>query len=308
VASLSVVVCAYTTERWSDLQRAVASIRAQTRPVQQILVVVDHHAELLRLCRDVLDGVAVLENTGPPGLSSGRNTGAAAATGEVVAFLDDDARADPTWADRLLSAYDEPHVMGVGGQVLPDWRAPRPDWFPEEFLWVLGCSYRGQPSSRAVVRNAIGANMSFRRDVFERVGGFNPTIGRVGKDAAGCEETEFSVRAVSVVPGASIVLEPSAVVHHVVTPQRLTRSYFRRRCLAEGRSKAIVSQLVGQQQALSSERTYASRVLPRAVLTGLVATLLGDPSGVRRSWAVCEGFALTALAYTRWRLLSLVRR
>jgi len=305
VLSLSVVVCAYTTERWLELQQAVHSLRCQTRDVQQVLVVVDHHAELLRRCQEELDGVTVLENSGPPGLSSGRNTGVAAAAGDVVAFLDDDARADATWAERLVTAYDAPEVLGAGGYVMPDWRAPKPDWFPEEFLWVLGCSYRGQPGTKAVVRNAIGANMSFRRDIFARVGGFDPMIGRVGKDAAGCEETEFSLRAVALVPGGTIVLEPSAVVRHVVTPQRLTKSYFRERCRAEGQSKAIISQLVGQHDALSSETTYTTRVLPSAVITGLMQALSGDPSGARRSWAVCEGFALTAHAYVAWRIRQL---
>ncbi len=298
--SLSVVICAYTLERWDDLCAAVRSVQRQSVPVLEVVVVVDHNDELVQRARESFAGAVVLPNAGPMGLSAGRNTGVAACTGDVVAFLDDDAAADPTWAVEMLAAYTDESVVGVGGLVVPEWRAPRPDWFPDEFLWVVGCSYRGQPTQRAQVRNAIGANMSFRRSVFERTGGFDLSIGRVGRDAAGCEETELSLRAVQASPGGRILLEPSAVVHHAVTPQRVTRSYFRERCRAEGRSKALVSDLAGPQEALSTERTYTTRTLPSGVALGVRQAIAGDRSGARRAWAVCEGFVLTALAYV-WR-------
>lgn len=301
VLSLSVVICAYTLDRWLDLHAAVGSVSGQTE-VSQVVVVVDHDEELLARCRTAFASALVLENAGARGLSSGRNTGVAACRSDVIAFLDDDARADPDWAGRMLAAYVDESVVGVGGLVLPDWRAPRPDWFPEEFLWVVGCSYRGQPTVRAQVRNAIGANMSFRRSVFERAGGFDLTIGRVGQDAAGCEETEFSLRAARVVPGGRILLEPSAVVRHAVTEERTTRGYFRRRCTAEGRSKALVRGLADVEHALSTERAYATRTLPSGVLTGLRQAAGGDRAGARRAWTISEGFVLTAAAYARCRL------
>jgi GT2 family glycosyltransferase len=220
----------------------------------------------------------------------------------VVAFLDDDAAAAPEWAERLLAAYDRPAVIGVGGRVDPRWGAPRPSWFPEEFLWVVGCSYAGQPRERVPVRNPIGANMSFRRATFQEVGGFDATIGRLGKDAAGCEETEFSIRATRGRPGSQVLLDPSARCTHLVTPDRTTRAYFRRRCLAEGRSKALVSRLTGADAALSTERDYVRRTLPAGVVRGLVDLLRGDPAGAARAYAITEGVLLTAAAYARARV------
>ncbi len=304
VLSLSVVICAYTLERWADLQSAVRSVQRQSQLVTQLVVVVDHNDELLTRCTATFLKALVVANAGPRGLSAGRNTGVASSTGDVVAFLDDDAAVDPRWAEALLAAYMDESVVGVGGLVLPDWRAARPDWFPEEFLWVVGCSYRGQPTERAEVRNGIGANMSFRREVLERVGGFDLSVGRVGTDAAGCEETELSMRAVDYRPGSRIILEPAAVARHAVTPQRTTRSYFRNRCRAEGRSKAIVSELAGARKALASERSYTTRTLPSGVLLGLGQALRGDAGGARRALAICEGFALTASAYVQRRLIG----
>jgi glycosyltransferase involved in cell wall biosynthesis len=241
-------------------------------------------------------------NEGKPGLSDARNTGIRFATGDVVGFLDDDAAAAPDWVERMLSSYEDDDVVGVGGWVTPDWRAARPAWFPDEFLWVLGCSYTGLPRGRTQIRNPIGANMSFRRAVFEAVGGFDTGTGRIGKDAAGCEETEFSIRAAEGLPGARIVLEPAARCRHAVPADRLTRGYFRRRCIAEGRSKAVVSRLAGSRAALASERAYLRRTLPAGILRGLRDALTGDASGAARAWTIMEGAAVTAGSYLLTRL------
>ncbi|MCW2699962.1 MAG: glycosyl transferase family 2 [Blastococcus sp.] len=306
--TLTVVVCAYTLERWNDIRAAVASLRHQTRPADQVVLVSDCNAELLERAREAFPDVVCVPNGETPGLSGARNTGVRAATGDVVAFLDDDAAADPDWVARMLDAYADPQVAGVGGHVVPAWQAPRPAWFPEEFLWVVGCSYRGLPTERAEIRNPIGANMSFRRTVFGSVGGFDEAMGRLGKDAAGCEETEFAIRARAADPAARIVLEPAAACRHTVSPDRVTRAYFRRRCRAEGRSKALVSTLTGSQAALATERTYVSRTLPRGVLRGLRDLVTGDPAGAARAWVIVEGTALTAGSYALARLRQRRRR
>jgi len=300
-ATLSVVICAYTLERWADIVAGVESLRRQTRPPEQVVLVSDHNAELLERAQAAFPQMICVPNAGERGLSGARNTGVAVATGDVVAFLDDDAAAEPDWAERMLEAYRADDVLGVGGAVSPAWRAPRPRWFPDEFLWVVGCSYAGLPTSPAEIRNPIGANMSFRREVFATAGGFDVGMGRLGKDAAGCEETEFSIRARRVYRAGRIVLEPTAGCRHNVTPDRVTRTYFRRRCRAEGRSKALVSQLAGADMALRSERTYVLRTLPHAMLAGLAAMARGDVFGGARAWAILEGTALTATSYVLMR-------
>ncbi|MCU1527310.1 MAG: glycosyl transferase family 2 [Frondihabitans sp.] len=300
-ARLSVVVCAYTMDRLNDVTAAVDSLRTQQPAPHEVILVIDHNDDLFFALQAYWPDVLVVRSTGATGLSGARNTGVKQATGEIVAFLDDDAVAERGWAQHLVDAYSDETVMGVGGAVKPAWRAGRPEWFPDEFLWVVGCSYVGQPLGRAVVRNAIGANMSFRRSVFEVTGGFDETIGRLGQDAAGCEETEFSIRAHRAVPGGRVVLEPEAVVRHAVTAQRVTREYFRQRCAAEGRSKALVADLVGPDDALASERGYATRTLPAGVMRNLVAVARGDKAAASRAWAIVDGLVITAWCYTKAR-------
>ena len=300
--TISVVICAYTLDRWDDITAAVTSLREQVRQPDQVLLVSDHNPELLDRARVAFPDMTCLPNTGPQGLSGARNSGVAAATGDVVAFLDDDAAAAPDWVAAMLEPYADDDVIGVGGTVVPGWRAPRPDWFPDEFLWVVGCSYTGLPTTRAEIRNPIGANMSFRRSTFAVAGGFDPDMGRLGADAAGCEETEFAIRARRARHGGRIVLEPSARCEHGVSPDRVSRRYFRRRCLGEGRSKAVVSQLTGSEAALESERTYVRSTLPRGVLQGLRDAVHGDRAGAARAAAIIEGLTLTAGSYVLARI------
>lgn len=296
-SSLTVIICTYSLKRWADLRAAVTSAMQQSLPVLEVIIVVDHNDALYDRVRRSMPAVRVLASTGPSGLSGARNTGIAAARGDIVAFLDDDAVADAHWAAQLLDCYQESHVIGVGGAVTPAWRVPRPVWLPDEFLWVVGCSYQGQPASRAPIRNAIGASMSFRRAVLERSGGFDPSVGRHGANAAGCEETELSIRVRRQSPGGTIMLEPLAKVRHTVTAERVSRGYFRNRCRAEGRSKAVVAALAGSAAALSSERTYVTRTLPLGVGRGLGQWLRGDSTGLARALAILEGLTLTTASY-----------
>lgn len=299
----SVVICAYTLERWQDLVAAVASLRRQAGEPPEIVVVVDHNDALLERVRGRLPDVTVVPNRHQRGLSGARNSGMEAARGEVIAFLDDDAVAAEDWLERLSAGYEQGNVIGVGGAVLPRWAGGRrPRWFPPEFDWVVGCSYIGQPTRTAAVRNLIGANMSYRREVLQETGGFREGIGRIGKRPLGCEETELSIRGLRAFPGGQVLYDPSAKVEHRVPRSRQTVCYFLQRCYAEGLSKALVSQLVGASSGLSSERTYTLQVLPRGVIAGLRSALRGDLTGLGRAAAIVAGLGMTTLGYLAGRL------
>jgi GT2 family glycosyltransferase len=294
---VSVVVCAYTLDRWAWLADSVRSAAEQLPAPTEVILVVDHNAELFARAKLELPGVLVVENAGVKGLSGGRNTGLDAATGEIVAFLDDDAEADPGWLAALVAPYDDEGVVATGGRVLPIWESPRPRWIPDEFDWVVGCSYRGLPATAVAIRNPIGASMSLRRRAALDVGGFRTEVGRVGTIPAGCEETDISIRLTRRQPGSRIMYAPTSTVRHHVTANRARWSYFRSRCFHEGRSKAILSRLEGSTEPLSSERSYTIRVLPAGVLRGMGQFVHGDLGGAQRAAAIVAGLLITTYGY-----------
>lgn len=297
VPTISVVICAYTEARWDELTAAVQSVAAQTRPARETIVVIDHNDALLARSREAFSGATVIENGLRQGLSGARNSGLAVASGDVVAFLDDDAVAEPDWLQHLADPYQDVDVLGVGGEILPAWQVGKPAFFPTEFYWVVGCTYTGLPDHRAEIRNMIGANMSVRRDVLNDVGGFSDVIGRVGTRPVGCEETELCIRAKRARPSGRFIYEPSATVHHLVPAARSGWRYFINRCWAEGLSKAVVSRLAGAKDGLSSERAHALRILPRGVGRGVVDARHGDRTGLARALAIVVGLVVTTGGY-----------
>ncbi|MEZ0283893.1 MAG: glycosyltransferase family 2 protein [Thermoleophilia bacterium] len=308
MTSASVIVCAHTEERWPVLAEAVEAVLAQSRPPLELLLVIDHNEALLERGRaEWSEPVRVMANEEGRGLSGARNTGVRHARGDIVVFLDDDAVPEPGWLQGHAAAYASSDVMGAGGTVSPRWATPRPGWIPEEFLWVMGCSYRGIPPGDAVVRNPIGANMSFRREVVTTVGGFASDLGRVGKTPLGCEETDLSIRAYSAYPGSTVRMVPEARVRHLVPEGRTTWRYFRSRCWSEGLSKAVMTGRVGSDDGLASERAYVTKTLPSGVAHGVADALRGRPEGLRRAGAIVAGLGLTAAGYARGKAASLRR-
>lgn len=326
---VSVVICAYTMDRWGLLLTAVDSVETQSfRAVAprtgrggsgsdrvattesgrvEIVIVVDHSPQLLECAQREWPNHIVTANASERGLSGARNTGVAVARGAIVAFLDDDARAEPGWLDSLVRHFDAADVWGVGGHVEPHYLGADPDWLPDEFGWVVGCSYRGQPTTVAEVRNPIGANMAFRRSAFDAVGGFRDGIGRVGRTPLGCEETEFAIRVRA--QGGRVLHDPGARVRHSVSGDRARWRYFVRRCWAEGVSKAIVSGLAGSTAALSSERSYVVGVLPAALWRALHDAVVGPRrrSAMARAVAVVTGVTVTAAGFVRGRVAASFR-
>jgi GT2 family glycosyltransferase len=145
----------------------------------------------------------------------------------------------------------------------------------------------------------MGSNMSFRREVLARVGGFSDGLGRIGSTPLGCEETELCIRVRQQMPRARIVFQPDAVVTHRVGEARTSWRYLVRRCWAEGLSKAAISGTVGRQDALSAERAYLTRVLPAAVRRQLRAGALAGALAITAAVLVTGSGYLWGLGRAR---------
>lgn len=288
---ISVVICTYDEVRWEYLLASIELVQNQSVPPSEIIVVVDHNQALLkRVCAHLTD-IVPIENTAQQGLSGARNSGISTAKGEVIVFLDDDAIAATNWLERLTTGYEDPNIIGIGGSLEPIWLSEKPRWFPEEFNWVVGCSYLGMPQTTASMRNLIGANMSFRREAFGETNGFY-----VGRG----EDSEFCIRVRNRWPKKELIYEPNARVFHNVTKERSSWKYFLRRCYLEGCSKAILTRRVGTGIGLASERAFVYRTLPQGIVRGFRDTILHqDINGLAHIVAILTGLTFTAVGYVR---------
>jgi hypothetical protein len=294
---VSVVICAYTEQRWEQTCAAIDSVFAQRPRPAQVLLVVDHNANLAARAREELPLVTVLESDDAPGLSGARNTGLRAATQPITIFLDDDAEARRGWLRALVEPYRSPDVVATGGAVHPWWPALRPPWLPHTFDWVVGCSYLGLPDSTGPVRNPIGANMSLRTRLALEVGGFNCSVGQMGGNLQRCDETELAIRLTASRPKSVVIYVPAAAVDHHVGNDRLRFSYFLRRCWYEGLSKATVVRLAGAAAGLQRERRHVAVVIPAALLRDLRSCITGNLGAFMRITFAIGGLAVTAAGY-----------
>ena len=317
--SVTVVVCAYTLDRWTDLRDGVLEAARQLRESGRkgrVLVVVDHNDELLTRSAELAGPfVDVIANARKRGLSGGRNTAIGLVDTDVIVFLDDDATPEPGWLNHLLAPFEDREVLITGGAATPRWPdgATRPVSLPAapsgqgELDWVVGCTYEGQPTALAPVRNVMGCNMAFRTSVFDTAGLFGEDLGRVGRVPYGCEETELCIRATRHHPDAGILFEPRSRVHHHVSPDRLKWNYLWRRAYAEGISKAAVTERTSHQASLSTEMSYATRILPRGFLRELLSAPRTRGRGLGGAFAIASALAMTGVGYVvghfaiRWR-------
>lgn len=301
-SEISVVICAYTDKRWNDLIAAVESVRQQTLPAQEIVLVVDHNDTLFQLAKEQFTDIVIVENHQHTGEMGSRNIGVQTSRGRIIAFLDDDAIATPDWLQQIANGFESPEILGVGGLIEPLWLHIQPEWFPNEFNWVIGCSYRGLPEKPAEVRNLIGCNMAIRREIWDAIGGFQHQFGHMGEQPRGCGETEFCIRVIQRWP-RSLRYVPQAKVYHRVPASRAQWSYFLTRCRFLGYSKAHLARVVGTRDGLSSEWIYTLRTLPLGVLKDLADVLLhGDLHGLSRAAAIVVGLTMTTMGYFKGRL------
>jgi GT2 family glycosyltransferase len=235
-----------------------------SHPPDELFVVVNTNLPLsVELARSLPREVRLL-HCRRPGLSEARNVGIAAASADVVAFVDDDATVDQDWLSAVVTAFEhDERILGVGGQVIPAWGADR-RWMPDELLWVVGCTYSGHREDAGPIRNPVGCNMAFRRRELIAVGNFATTFGKRGTALATCDETELGLRVEQLHGPGRICYLPQARVQHFVPPTRISWRLLVRRSLSEGLAKGRLHRLY-RRPALGVERRYARLLLTERV-------------------------------------------
>jgi glycosyltransferase involved in cell wall biosynthesis len=228
---ITVILC--TFNRSESLARALESVAVSRLPdsVDWEVLVVDNNSQdqtrdvTENFCREYPGRFRYLFEA-KPGKSNALNTAIREAQGDVLSFMDDDVIVEATWLQSLTASLRNGNWSGAGGRIIPRWNCSPPSWLPHRDRYALAPLAMFDPGTEAGALNEppFGTNMAFLRKMFEEYGGFRTDLGpRPGSEIRN-EDTEFGQRLLNA--GEQLRYEPSAVVYHSVTPNRLTKKYF----------------------------------------------------------------------------------
>ncbi len=303
-------------DRLKDITELLDSIQAQSYRNIEAIIVAERMPELAENIRSYAreknySSILVLYNQGEWGVSAARNLGIEQASGEIIAFVDDDAILFPDWAAETAKAYIEDNSMiGLAGQILPLWQDEDMNWFPRDFYWIFSCTYWNWKDPTEV-RNGYGANISFHKEAFAQCGLLATDLGIRGYDKGGWrgiggEEAEFSLR-VKHQTGKHIVYHPSVRVRHKVYRYRLSNTFIRRRAYWEGYFKAKFSKRYhsNDEALLSTEFELLRHILFKLIPLCLRQLFSHPTIALRQLWITTLVLSSVAAGYSRYKLYSL---
>lgn len=261
----SIIISTYSGDRFDDLMDLVKSISKQTYDNIETIIVIDEDRDLFYKVKDHLPGnkqsnFKVIFNPENKGLSYSRNIGMRQATGEIIAFIDDDAIPDPKWAETITNTFEADDDVGaVTGDVIPLWEDAQLSRFPKELHWMISCSYVMTPTRLEEVDRGFGTNMAFRRAVLNQVGTFDTNLGIKGKNWVGGEDSDMFLRVREF--GKRVIFNPDAKVFHKVYAERISTKNILKRAFNGGVSVAVMKSVRRYDMKNSTENEYLKRLL-----------------------------------------------
>lgn len=278
---VSVILCTYSIDMYDHFVEAVESLYTQTYQDIEVIIVIDGNETLCKRVRatfGVKADTVIHCNEENRGLLQSRNIGVDHARGEVIAFIDDDAVAHEEWVEELVRAYRDRDAVAVGGKMDPRWVAGKPRYLPEEFYWLVGVTQRGFADGEGEVRNTFGSNLSFRREVFQELGGFNAAMGgRKGKGNLQGGESELCAR-LRETYGRGVWYRPHAKVEHKIFEYRTQLGWLVDRAFWQGYSKRAMEMTVAESDGTESE--YLWKLL-LTFAPGRIRSLVRRPSVIK---------------------------
>ncbi|OGS37020.1 MAG: hypothetical protein A2293_15445 [Elusimicrobia bacterium RIFOXYB2_FULL_49_7] len=262
---ISAVICTYNRAKY--LKKALNSVLEQNLAADKYeIIVVDNNST--DNTKAVVDECSLASGRGitcisepMQGLSFARNAATQAAKSPIVAFIDDDAQADSNWLAAHLEAYSMfPDAVSAGGKMLLSWESEKPAWLSDtEFERTLGFfDYGDVITDMHHPDYPRGSNFSFKKDIFNAVGGFNTSLGRKGPGFfLYGEELEFGSRISKL--HLRQIYTPRAVIYHTVIPNHLNKRYLIKRYYGQGKG-SIIAGMPGQNGATAVCRHLASNI------------------------------------------------
>lgn len=275
---VSIVICAYLSSSYDNLTTLLDSIKEQTSRSMEVIVVIDENMTLYEklsefICaRNYGSYTKVIFNAINKGLSNGRNLGIENSSGDIVAFIDDDAYPEKNWIEAIQNIFTENlSIGGIVGKVVPLWEKPEMAWFPHELYWMVSCSYVMTPTSRQEVERGFGANMAFRRDLLIQAGLFNTNLGICKNRWIGGEDSDMFLKIKT--GGNKVIYDPGVLVYHKIAAKRIKLKSVIVRAFNGGLSVCALKK--GRQYRImdSSENRYLNQLLfsfyPRVIRSSI---------------------------------------
>lgn len=246
---LSLVIATYN--RAEQLMITLNSVAAQSKASAQweCIVVDNNSSDNTQQCVEEFIAQHPQHNfryhfEAKQGLSHARNAGIKQAQGDIIAFIDDDERIVPDFIGAYIKLFEDyPAAMAAGGKIIAEYPTGRPRWMshyterPIANPMDFGDYIRPFPKGRI----PGGGNMAMRREVFDKIGVFNTSLGRTGKSLIGGEESDLFERIAAA--GMECYYAPRAVMYHIIPAEKLTDSYFERLCFNTGLSQHTRAQI-----------------------------------------------------------------
>jgi len=206
------------------------------------------------------------------GLSHARNRGIKEAKNEVLVFVDDDIDLDAHYLDVCETVFANPALNIAGGKVLA-FNAKVPEWLPKKYYYLASMFDLGDESQPT--GKLMGANYALRRTVAQRIGWYNPELGRKGNNLMAGEENDYFNRAKLM--GYSIWYEPRLIVYHKIA-DKLSTEYIFSYAQQQDKSDSII-------ESKTAKARYLSKII-KSVLMILTFYLYGAhaPTEERRTY------------------------
>lgn len=243
------------------------------------------------------------------GLSNARNCGIRNSYGTHVVFIDDDIHVSPRWLRAYADIFRTYDCDAAGGRILVESPQSLPVWIQPDMMGFLGQLDYGDAAFEfdGRSRHPFGGNMAFHRRSLERVGDFNPNLGRKGAGASSeelfkGEETDY-FRQVSA-SGGHIWYAPGAIVRHRILPYQLTRRFFLTIHYNEGYQSVALEAPYRGRKLLGAPVFVFPQAL-RALMRYIVQSLTRGPSRSVRQLMTFAYFVGRIRAFSKHRALPI---
>lgn len=239
---VSVIVCTYNREQYIERNLEALSKQSLEKDKYEIIIINNNSTDNTEsICKSFINNHPEIKiayfNEQNQGHSNARNRGIKESKGEYLAFIDDDAFVDFEYVKNIVDFFSKnQNVAALGGKIIPIYEVEEPKWMTKYLLpLVAGLDMGDSPKEFPGMKFPIGANMAYRKEVFNELGNFNPELGRKGTGLEGGDEKDMIYRIKKA--DKKVWYVPEVFVEHFIPSARIQSDYIKGQAIGVGKSE-----------------------------------------------------------------------